>query len=99
MRYRDIEERLFFNSVMDDSGCWLWLGKVGGRTKDYGLVSIWAPGRGPRNRRAHRVSYETFIGSIPDNMEIDHTCRNTMCIHPNHLEPVTRSENERRKRR
>lgn len=51
--------------------------------------------RGPH--LAHRWSYETHVGPIPAGLELDHLCRNTTCINPDHLEPVTRAENNRRK--
>ena len=45
---------------------------------------------------AHRVTYEHFVGPIPDGMEIDHTCLNKRCCRPDPLEPVTHQENMRR---
>lgn len=48
---------------------------------------------GPGSKRAHRVSYETFVGPIPAGLTLDHLCRNTLCINPAHLEPVTIKEN------
>ncbi|WP_375791707.1 HNH endonuclease signature motif containing protein [Actinoplanes campanulatus] len=45
---------------------------------------------------AHRYSYESLIGPIPDGLTIDHLCRNRPCINPDHLEPVTQAENNRR---
>ncbi len=44
----------------------------------------------------HRVTYETFVGPIPEGLEIDHLCRNRLCCNPVHLEAVTRKENVRR---
>jgi len=44
----------------------------------------------------HREIYELFVGPIPDGLDIDHLCGNKGCINPEHLEPVTRSENVRR---
>jgi hypothetical protein len=45
---------------------------------------------------AHRWVYERFIGKVPDGLELDHLCRNTSCVNPAHLEPVTHAENMRR---
>ena len=45
---------------------------------------------------AHRWAYERFVGPIPEGMHLDHLCRNTRCVNPNHLEPVTQAENNRR---
>jgi len=44
----------------------------------------------------HRLSYEAYVGPIPDGMVIDHICRNRACVRPDHLEPVTVWENTRR---
>jgi len=41
----------------------------------------------------HRLSYEKNVGLIPENMEIDHICKNRSCINPNHLRIVTHIEN------
>lgn len=65
--------------------CWYWLGsKVQTRGLIYG--THWD---GIRNRRAHIVMYESEVGPVPDGMELDHLCRNTLCVNPGHLEPVT----------
>ena len=45
---------------------------------------------------AHRVSFLWHHGEIPDGLELDHLCRNTACVNPSHLEPVTGTENKRR---
>lgn len=45
---------------------------------------------------AHRLSYETSVGPIPAHLEIDHLCFNRACLRPEHLEPVTPTENARR---
>ncbi len=47
----------------------------------------------------HRVAYEMFKGPIPEGLEIDHLCSNRACFNPDHLEAVSRTENNRRKRR
>lgn len=78
-----------FVSKIDVSGsgsdCWLWTGCL--TERGYGL--FWLRG----NVRAHRFSYETFVGPIPDGLVIDHLCRTRACVNPDHLEPVTDREN------
>lgn len=48
---------------------------------------------------AAHVPYAYLVGGWAVDHELDHLCRNPRCIAPHHLEPVTRSENELRKRR
>ena len=81
------EER--FNSkfiVAPDSGCWLWMSPV---SKDgYGQFSV-----GKKSHKAHRFSYERYIGGIPEGLQLDHLCKTTICVNPRHLEVVTAKEN------
>ncbi len=73
-----------------NSECWLWVGYV--RPDGYGEM-----GGGPGEvLRAHRFSYEHFVGPIPAGLTIDHLCRVRSCVNPKHLEPVTQRENNRR---
>lgn len=71
-------------------GCWEWVGHTNGG--GYGRLAI----EGRTTVYAHRWSYEYHVGPIPDGLEIDHLCRNTLCVNPDHLEPVTPDENKRR---
>lgn len=87
----------------DRSGeCWIWLGGI----DPYGYGRITIDGK---RRKAHRASYVEFVGVIPDGLELDHVCHNRdlscvnggecmhrRCVNPNHLEPVTHTENVRR---
>ncbi|MCE5309611.1 MAG: HNH endonuclease [Acidobacteriales bacterium] len=59
-----------------------------------GYGDVYVPGR--RTTQAHRVAYEVFRGPIPEGLHIDHLCRVTCCVNPDHLEPVTPAENNRR---
>ena len=73
------------------SDCWRWTGAR--NPKGYGSV---ANGEGG-SKLAHRASYELLVGPIPEGLTIDHLCLNTSCVNPEHMEPVTRSENSARK--
>lgn len=84
-------ERLMSRIVIDGNDCWNYptLNEGG-----YGVIGM--GGRGAPTRRTHRLTYESFVGTIPDGTEIDHLCRNRACCNPAHLEPVNRSTNVRR---
>lgn len=85
-----IQQRLYARHVVDaTTGCWNWTGAIS--NSRYG--SIFYEGR---MQKAHRVMWRVLRGEIADGMDLDHLCRNTKCVNPAHLEPVTRSENLRR---
>ncbi len=73
-----------------NSGCWLWIGSVLAR-RGYGRIGV----RG-KEYLAHRLVYEMLVGPVPEGLELDHKCRVTCCVNPDHLEPVTHLENVRR---
>lgn len=49
-----------------------------------------------RRQAAHRYSWEEANGPVPEGLELDHLCRTPACVRPDHLEPVTHLENQRR---
>lgn len=71
------------------SGCVEWFGprSIGG----YGTINL---DNSPRY--VHRLTYQMWRGMVPSGMQLDHLCRNRACCNPEHLEPVTASENIRR---
>ena len=74
--------------IIDEStGCWIWQGSP---CRKNGYGRFWVNGK---NVSAHRYSYELAKGKIPDGLSIDHLCRNTMCVNPDHLEAVTTKTN------
>lgn len=73
-------------------GCYLWTGRTDKRD---GRPLVW---RGKTPVQAHIVVYRERVGEVPDGLELDHLCRRPNCVAPHHCEPVTRAENELRKR-
>lgn len=82
----ELRDRLLAKVTKKD--CWHWNGAL---NKGYGKISV-----NNKAKEAHRIAYELFVGQIPEGMVIDHLCRNTRCVNPEHLEPVSHSENVRR---
>lgn len=90
MSVQQASERFLKYTLPDpNSGCWLWSGAT---TKaGYGVLNL-----SRKVHLAHRMSYELFIGPIPEGLQLDHLCRIRCCVNPKHLEPVTNQENARR---
>lgn len=88
VRYASDSERVLRNIEIVD-GHWLWTGTL--QPEGYGRI-----GKAGRPIGAHRLSYETFVGPIPEGLHIDHLCRIPRCVNPVHLEPVTCAENMHR---
>lgn len=72
-----------------DDDCWYWSSAV----NKFGYGAFWLDGK---TVRAHRYSYEMIKGKIPDGLQLDHLCRNRLCVNPEHLEVVSLTENIKR---
>lgn len=88
------QERLWAKCVPDENGCWIWQANRDrhGYGLFYGPENEWS---GPYNG-AHRWAFIAHHGYAPVGLDIDHLCEVTLCINPDHLEAVTRSEHVRR---
>jgi len=67
--------------------CWVWQGGTG--RFNYGLL---------RNEKgvmeaAHRISHKIYIGRIPKNKLVLHSCDNPSCVNPYHLRIGTHKDN------
>jgi len=80
----------FWNKVCAlPDGCWRWTGCESGKAGNRRGIFRWKG----TNVFAHRLAYLHLVGDIPTGLELDHLCRNTLCVNPNHLEPVSHREN------
>lgn len=88
-----VEDR-FWPKVEVTGFCWNW---TAGTVKGYGVIGL--GGKQGKQVYSHRWAYEHLVGQIPEGLEIDHLCRNTRCVNPDHHDLVTRAENTRRAHR
>lgn len=85
---RHIEKRLVPNIHYLASGeCWLYVDSK----QDYPSFHD-----GVRTVKAHTWAYRHWVGEIPKGFQLDHLCKQTRCVRPEHLEAVTPWENTMR---
>jgi hypothetical protein len=80
-------DRFWARTTPGDNGCILWTASKASEGR-YGICSY-----GGRVRPAHVVAYLHFVGEYDPSLDIDHLCSTTLCVNPDHLEPVTHLEN------
>lgn len=81
----------FWAKVEKTDTCWLWTGTT---HHGYGAIKV-----GNTMRKAHRIALDFASRPVSEGYEVDHLCRNRSCVRPDHLDIVTRQENNRRRRR
>lgn len=85
-------EQRFLASIDKTDTCWLWIA-----TLSHNGYADRISDNGKRYRPTHwaLLHYRGIV--VPAGMEADHLCRVRNCVRPDHLEVVSRAENERRK--
>ena len=74
-----LAQKLFERQIPEpNSGCWLWL--LYCDEDGYGKMHY-----NYKKHLAHRLSYEAFIGPIPEGLDVCHKCDVPSCINPDHL--------------
>lgn len=71
--------------VITDSACWEWTGKI---RNGYATVRL-----GRKQYSVHRLALEAKYRAKLGTQAGHHTCANTSCVNPDHLEPVTFAAN------
>ena len=84
-----VRARLHRLLKLQPSGCLVWQGTK----NDHGYGQITWMGQ---LTYVHRLMYESYIGPIPDGLELDHLCRVPSCANPAHLEAVPHKVNSLR---
>lgn len=74
------------------SGCWLWTGAC--NKQGYGKMTL-RVNTIRTYSTAHRESYKHFIGPIPKDKQVLHTCDVASCCNPDHLYLGTTSDNQK----
>lgn len=61
-----------------NTGCFLWFGAID--RAGYGRIKV-----SGSMRLVHRLTWELFVGPIPRNLLVLHTCDNPPCVNISHL--------------
>lgn len=83
---KPVVDRFAARVALTEDGCLVWTGAHTG--SGYAQIKL-GPAEAKRLVYVHRWSYEHHFGPIPDGLEVDHLCRNRLCVNPDHLEAVT----------
>ena len=85
-KYHDPEKCFEGRTRLDENGCLVWTGNLGGA--GYGRINV-----NGKRMKAHRYAWERVNGPIPDGLLIDHKCFNRACVNVEHLRLATKAQN------
>lgn len=97
-RREEIRSRIMARIEERDCGhatpCWIWTGPdsgSNGRGAGYPRMSL-----NGQTVAVHIVLYTNEHGFIPGKKQLDHLCRQRLCVRPDHMEIVTNKKNTQR---
>ncbi len=70
-----------------DSDCWNWTAGVDGKSRTSLYPILWVNGSSVNVRK---LSYEFFVDKTDRMQYIKYTCKNKLCINPQHLIKLTK---------
>ena len=85
-KFRPVDKDYIHARIKLVNTCWVWQKQLD--YQGYGRIK-----GNPYGIRAHRVSYQLFVGAIPEGLVLRHTCNNKSCVNPEHLILGTHKEN------
>lgn len=80
--------RDFWKWIEKTDHCWLYRGN----SVINGYGRKWINNKG---MMVHHIAWELTYGAIPDGMFVCHSCRNILCVNPNHLFLSKHARNKR----
>lgn len=86
-------------SIDKATGCWNWTASTHSPArypnKKYGQFKLPRVNGRQVAINTHRFMYETAYGPLLPGLrlDVDHICRNTLCVNPRHLRAITHCDN------
>jgi hypothetical protein len=87
MNYHAVPSRIWAKVEARSDGCLTWQGATtGNETHPYGVAWF---GADKGTQTVHRQIYLLVVGSVGQGEHVHHTCGNTLCANPLHMEAKT----------